>query len=269
LDGNQLFYQIVAESAEPILQGGVADRIRNVVSPTLYLYRKLGLRAKIEGSDVTVGGRKISGNAAGAMDGVHIIVGNVLIKADHSSMCHVLKSPNPTFKSLLCRSMSRHVTSISNELHYRPSIHMLKALLLEGFQKQFNLILTRDGARKEEFHFFEDVLKRHEQELKERMKAESHEAKLRRVKVMSNQYVASANVDPDWAVILRKEFRQLSVTLSHRNRNLVSREHVLKDSPSPEKVCAEILHRIPEKIAPRTESLASAIMSILEDVKSS
>jgi len=268
LDRNQIFYQVVVDSEDPVVQGPVADRIKKILAATIHLYRRLGLKARVEGSDVTVRGRKISGNAAGALDGAHIIVGNILVRADHSSMCNILRSPNPTFKSVLCSAIRRHITSFYDELGSDPGLHLLKSLLIEGFQKNLDLVLTRDGPRHEESYFFKDVLRRHDQELRERIKAGEPDAVLRRVKVMSNRHVASTNMDTDWAVVLEAGPSEVLVFLSYRDSTVASYHYT--EYPSPQKICEDIIERIPGgSLSPPPESLSLAIKSILEAVKSS
>ncbi|MBO3803101.1 MAG: lipoate--protein ligase family protein [Candidatus Brockarchaeota archaeon] len=152
LDGNQVFYQVVARRDGEVVPVGIPELFEKFLSVTVFVYRKLGLPAEYKAvNDVVVNGKKISGNGAGSFGkDVAILVGNVILDLDYDSMSRVLKVPGEKFRDKMAKSMKEWVTSINRELGRVPSPEFVKALLAEGYEKILGIELVRSGPSSRE-----------------------------------------------------------------------------------------------------------------------
>jgi len=144
LDGNQLFYQVVAKKDSEVIPLDLKELFERYLAVTVYVYRRLGLQAEFKAlNDVVVNGRKISGNGAGSFgkDAV-ILVGNIIFDLDYDSMSRVLKVPSEKFKDKMAKSMMEWVTSIRRELGSTPSVDEVKKLLVVGYGKVLGIDLV-------------------------------------------------------------------------------------------------------------------------------
>ena len=67
LNGDQIFYQVVASKGSEVMPIDVEGLFEKFLAVTVYVYRRLGLPAEYKAiNDVVVRGRKISGNGAGS-----------------------------------------------------------------------------------------------------------------------------------------------------------------------------------------------------------
>jgi len=143
LNGDQLFYQVVASKRSEVIPMDVEGLFEKFLAVTVYVYRRLGLPAEFKAiNDVVVKGRKISGNGAGSygQDTV-ILVGNIILDLDYTSMSRVLKVPSVKFRDKMAKSMMEWVTSIKRERGNRPSAEEVKELLAEGYEEVLRINL--------------------------------------------------------------------------------------------------------------------------------
>lgn len=135
LDSNQIFYQVIGSKRSGVIPGSVEKLFEKLLRITVYVYRKLGLPAEFKAlNDVVVRGKKISGNGAGELGSVQILVGNIILGLDYDSMARVLKVPSEKFRDKMFKSMKKWVTSLKRELGYTPSVKEIKKLLVEGYE---------------------------------------------------------------------------------------------------------------------------------------
>jgi len=147
LNGDQLFYQVVANKRCEAIPMDVEGLFEKFLAVTVYAYRRLGLPAEFKAlNDVVVHGRKISGNGAGSYghDTV-IVVGNIIFDLDYASMGRVLKVPSVKFRDKMAKSMMEWVTSIKRESGNAPSVEVVKGLLAEGYEEilGINLVVAK------------------------------------------------------------------------------------------------------------------------------
>ncbi len=161
LDSNQVFYQIVARNESKAVPPRVDKLFENFLTVTVQVYNKLGLPAEFKPlNDVIVNGRKISGNGAGRYgDGTTILVGNVILDLDYTSMANVLKVPNEKFRDKMSKSMREWVTSLRRELGYVPPTEEIKRLLVEGYECVLGVRLVRSEATKTEREMWEERIR--------------------------------------------------------------------------------------------------------------
>lgn len=160
LDGNQVFYQYVLRKDSRLASGSVEDFFRRLLSVTVRVYRELGLNAEYKPiNDVVVDGKKISGNGAGELGSVRILVGNVILDIDYDMMARVLKVPDEKFRDKMAKSMREWVTSISRELGFKPPYGRIKELIVKACEQELGVRVVEDKPSEEELRIWEDEIK--------------------------------------------------------------------------------------------------------------
>jgi len=162
LDGDQVFYQIVAKDS-PVVPINVEEMFKGLLAVTVETYRRLGVEAEFKPlNDVVVGGRKISGNGAGMHESASILVGNVILDLDYDMMAGVLRVPDEKFRDKMAKSMRDWVTSLRRELGHSPSAENVKQTYVAAFKELLGVELVRQEPNETEWRtFHEEVKPRH------------------------------------------------------------------------------------------------------------
>ncbi|MGB9622756.1 MAG: lipoyl protein ligase domain-containing protein, partial [Candidatus Bathyarchaeia archaeon] len=159
LDGNQVFYQIVAKNSE-VVPREVERQFKRLLSVTVNTYRRFGLDAEFKPlNDVVVKGKKISGNGAGLYESTSILVGNIILDLDYDMMAKVLKVPDEKFRDKLAKSMKDWVTSLKAELGEVPRPEEVVKVYEEEFQKTLNIRLNPSKPSSMEWEIFHTQVK--------------------------------------------------------------------------------------------------------------
>lgn len=159
LDGNQIFYQVVAKNSEAVPRE-VERQFERLLSVTVKTYQRFGLDAEFKPlNDVVVKGKKISGNGAGLYESTSILVGNIILDLDYDMMARVLKVPDEKFRDKLAKSMRDWVTSLRAELGEAPSPEEVKKVYAEEFQKVLNVKLKPSKPKSVEWEIFQTQVK--------------------------------------------------------------------------------------------------------------
>lgn len=135
LDRHQVFFQLVLPR-----RGAVppAEIYRRALAPVTAALAALGVAASFRpAADLTVRGRKISGNGGGEIAGHPVVVGNVLLDFDFETMAGALKAPEPVFRRLVGEMMRRRLTTLRRELGRTPARRPLARLMIESFARAF------------------------------------------------------------------------------------------------------------------------------------
>lgn len=151
LDDRQVFFQLVLP--RPAGRRPVAEVYRRCLQPVVGVLAALGLPAALRPpADVTVGGRKISGNGGGDLHGHPVVVGNVLLDFDFDRMVGALRAPDADFRELVRRRMRARLTTLRRELRRPPGRRALSRLLGAAFAAAFGPFRAGrvDGALREE-----------------------------------------------------------------------------------------------------------------------
>jgi len=159
LDGNQVFYQIVAKKtlAYPTAVDAMFQRLLTV---TVETYRRLGVPAVFKPlNDVVVNGKKISGNGASMNGSTSIMVGNVILDMNYDMMARVLRVPDEKFRDKMAKSMRDWVSSLRNELSNPPDGEEVKRVYAEAFRELLGIELTRAEPTPEEWRIYESETK--------------------------------------------------------------------------------------------------------------
>ena len=197
LNGDQVFYQVVARRGSGVIPASVEDVFKRLLAVTVYVYRSLGLPAEYKAlNDVVVCGRKISGNGAGSFgDHTIILVGNIILDLEYASMARVLKVPSEKFRDKLAKSMEEWVTSLRKELGQAPPVDEVKRLLAEGYEQVLGVKLEASRPTEAERALWKSEVKpRHLSREWLHMSELGHEALLagRAVKVTGNVRLVEA-----------------------------------------------------------------------------
>ncbi len=159
LDGDQVFYQVVAKES-PVVPRNIEEMFERLLSVTVETYRRLGVEAEFKPlNDVVVGGRKISGNGAGMHESASILVGNVILDLDYEIMARVLRVPDEKFRDKMAKSMRDWVTNLRQELGRPPSAETVKQMYVEAFQELLDVELVREKPTGEEWRIFNETVK--------------------------------------------------------------------------------------------------------------
>jgi lipoate-protein ligase A len=155
LDGNQVFYQIIAKktAAYPTAVDAMFQRLLAV---TVETYRRLGVKAEFKPlNDVVVNGKKISGNGASVNGSTSIMVGNIILDMNYDMMAHVLRVPDEKFRDKMAKSMRDWVSSLKRELPTPPDGEEVKRVYTKTFQELLGIKLTKTEPTQHEWRIYE------------------------------------------------------------------------------------------------------------------
>jgi lipoate-protein ligase A len=159
LDGNQVFYQIIAKNttAYPTVVDAMFQRLLAV---TVETYKRLGVPAEFKPlNDVVVNGKKISGNGASVNGSTSIMVGNFILDMNYDMMARVLRVPDEKFRDKMAKSMRDWVSSLKRELPHPPSGEEVKRVYSKTFQELLGVKLTKQEQTQEEWRIYESETK--------------------------------------------------------------------------------------------------------------
>lgn len=151
LDGNQVFFHVVLAGRRPASPAVLYSRCLRPVCAALATF---GVTPRLTPpADVTVAGRKISGNAGGELAGSHVVVGNVLLDFDFAAMARAVAAPDPAFRRHVRAAMEERLTTLRRELGAAcPGRERVAAALAVAFEAAFGPLTPRevDAALREE-----------------------------------------------------------------------------------------------------------------------
>lgn len=114
--------------------GGVLESFAELSRPVVDALRAMGLDARMTGrNDITVEGRKISGNAQARAAGRTLHHGTLLFSGDISALDAVLRSRPVKFEGRAVRSAAARVANIAGLLPRPMAFDEFRARLLESF----------------------------------------------------------------------------------------------------------------------------------------
>ena len=159
LDGNQVFYQIVAKKTNAY-PTAVDAMFKKLLTVTVETYRRLGVPAEFKPlNDVVVNGKKVSGNGASMNGSTSIMVGNVILDMNYDMMARVLRVPDEKFRDKMAKSMRDWVSSLKRELPNPPDGEEVKRVYAKAFQELLGVKLTKAEPTAEEWRIYETETK--------------------------------------------------------------------------------------------------------------
>ena len=159
LDGNQVFYQIIAKktTAYPTAVDAMFQRLLAV---TVETYKRLGVQAEFKPlNDVVANGKKISGNGSSLNGSTSIMVGNIILDMNYDMMARVLRVPDEKFRDKMAKSMRDWVSSLKLELLKAPNEEDVKRVYAKTFQELLSVKLEKAEPTQEEWRIYETETK--------------------------------------------------------------------------------------------------------------
>ncbi len=161
LDDGQQFYQVVAGKSS-IVPARVDDFFKFFLEPPIFTYQQLGVPAEYKPiNDIVTNGKKISGNGAGKIENVSVLIGNIILDIDFDLMARVLKVPDEKFRDKIAKSMREWVSSLKKELGYVPERRKIIDYLIEGYKQIGIELIAGDLSEYEKTLFYEEIKPRH------------------------------------------------------------------------------------------------------------
>ncbi|NDJ87299.1 MAG: lipoate--protein ligase family protein [Chloroflexi bacterium] len=134
LNQGQLFYQLVLRADRPDVPKNKGAFYRKYLAPVIAAFRELGVEAIFKPvNDITVDGRKISGNGAGEIEDHVILVGNMMLDFDYDMMSQVLRVPDEKFRDKVHKTLYEALTTLKRELDTVPPLQALAEMLAQHF----------------------------------------------------------------------------------------------------------------------------------------
>jgi lipoate-protein ligase A len=145
LDGDQLFYQIVASKSEPEVPATIQEIFRKFLEAPVKTYNDIGIPASYRPlNDIEVKGRKISGNGATEIGRSAVLTGNMIFDFNFHEMTRILKVPSEKFRDKVAKTLGERLTTIKKELGSVPSKDIVKDLLKKNYETSLNVNLVSD-----------------------------------------------------------------------------------------------------------------------------
>lgn len=122
LDGGQLFYQIILRKDHPSVPADKASFYRKFLEPVAETYREFGVAAEFKPvNDIVANGRKVSGNGAGEIEGMVVLVGNFILDFNYEMMSKVLRVPDEKFRDKVYKTLQENLSTFKREIGKIPN----------------------------------------------------------------------------------------------------------------------------------------------------
>ncbi|MEM3839180.1 MAG: biotin/lipoate A/B protein ligase family protein [Candidatus Micrarchaeaceae archaeon] len=145
-ENGEITYSVIAP--ESILQKGIRDSYRQICGWVIDGLAAVGIKAEFAPiNDITVNGKKISGNAQTRRHGIVLQHGTVIYKLNLPTMFSVLNVSKEKISDKMIKSAEDRVTSVLN--HVNISREDLYAALLKGFTKNKDFEFAKLGEGEE------------------------------------------------------------------------------------------------------------------------
>ncbi len=135
LGPGQVFYTLVIKRPHAPVPSPVDQAYEHLSKAPISVYRDLGVTAILRPINdiVTEGGRKITGQGAGDINGYFCFVGSILIDFDVELMHKIVQLPSEDLRAPLKAALADHLTSIMQETGKRPAALAVKRRLAQAF----------------------------------------------------------------------------------------------------------------------------------------
>lgn len=131
LDEGQLFYQFILRGDRADVPRDKNKLYRKYLGPVVQTFRDCGVDAEFKPvNDIIVGGRKISGNGAGEINNMAVLVGNFILDFNYEMMSHVLRVPDEKFRDKVYKTLEGALSTLKRELGESPTIQQLSERLI-------------------------------------------------------------------------------------------------------------------------------------------
>lgn len=137
LDHNQIFYQVILRTDNPMAQRSVQDIYEWLSQAPVETYQAFGIRTSFRRVNdiVTERGKKIAGEGGANIGPCMVFVGGILLDFDYETMSRALRVPDEKFRDKLYKTMRENVTTMKEELVEIPPREDIRRVLVESFEK--------------------------------------------------------------------------------------------------------------------------------------
>ncbi len=156
-------YFIMINRGNPECPKNIPKFYEKFLKPVIYVIHSYGLEAVYKPiNDVLTRNKKISANGALTVENANVLVGDILLEAPTELMTQILKVPNEKFRNKLAKSMNEWLTSLKNELGFKPPREEVKKKLVEGFEKELGIKFEAGTLTSKEKKYFGTLLEERE-----------------------------------------------------------------------------------------------------------
>ncbi len=134
-------------------QNNIENDFSKYTLPIIEVLQSIGINAKLEGrNDLTIEGKKFSGNAKYFSNKTLLQHGTILFTSKLSDLSKALTADPEKFKDKAVKSVQSRVTNISSHLKEDISLNQFTDLLIKHITHTFNDEETRESAEIYEFN---------------------------------------------------------------------------------------------------------------------
>ncbi len=152
-------YFLIINRKSPECPVTIPEFYEKFTKPAIHAINSFGLNAQLrKPNDLTVGGKKISGNGAITIDQANVLAGDILITTPADLMSQIINAPSEKFKDKLFDSMSQWLTSLEKELGKAPTRDEVKRRLVEGFEVELGTTIHKDVLTTKEENNLNDLI---------------------------------------------------------------------------------------------------------------
>ncbi len=156
----EVTYSISVPIGHRLAPSDILESYRIICNGIVEGLKQFGIDAQFSPiNDVTVGERKISGNAQTRRRGVLLQHGTILVDFDPETMFSLLKVPDEKMRDKKIKAVRRRVTSIKHELGRNVPLDEVAEVMLHAFEKALNIELVEDKLTKYELELVEKIKK--------------------------------------------------------------------------------------------------------------
>ncbi len=137
--------------------GSILDSYKMIERGIIEAFKKIGINAQYSGvNDISVNGKKISGNAQTRKYGGLLQHGTILMDVNVEEMFSLLKVPNEKIRDKMINNVKERVTSLKN-LGKNLEFKELQKILVEGFKKALGANLYEDTLPNEIIEYAKEL----------------------------------------------------------------------------------------------------------------
>ena len=150
----EITYAIVVKAQDELIKGlDIEETYKKLLQWLIRSLRKLGLNAQYKPpNDITINGRKVSGNAQSRKYGAILQHGTILLRTYKNIMAKVLKTD---------REKLKRVTGIEEELRREIDRKKFIELLIGSFEETYNVRLVKGSFTDYELKLIEKLRKKY------------------------------------------------------------------------------------------------------------
>ncbi|MDH5366209.1 MAG: lipoate--protein ligase family protein [Cyclobacteriaceae bacterium] len=149
IDNKQLFVQWIFHPKS--IPQKVEQKFQIFIKPMIETYKFFGIDAyEYGGHDVHVNGKKIVGTGAAYIGNAEVVTGNFIKEFDSKHMIGALKLPNERMRNEVNHSMSKYMSSLSEEVVSIPNFDEVKMVYKQMCEKIHGMKFIDDNFTDEE-----------------------------------------------------------------------------------------------------------------------